>query len=677
VASVDTVGGGFELSTAPGEQRDVTTTARFADVPPAGVDDTFSRVVSLEVSAASNAQLIAGSCRIVDDSPATADAMLEVQAGRAAHATVWLGPGALCVSTTAAAQVKVTELGRVRRFATSSLRAVVPTTVLDTEAGVAWRGLPDPMQELRVSLAQLQGEGTITHRLLNVTVADDAEATLGACGAAASTVRGNGLVVVRSDSPLCVKPGAHHVTVKVVAVVAARSDAVTCSAVRAPGATCAATDLLGKLNCIPGLTAETYTSQRPRPGAEMYLLRLEQPLNHFEPDGAKFPQRMLLTVRDEQAPLVLHTTGYELFDFQSDLASNFPVNELEVEHRFYDESAPATLDYSVLTIMQSASDSHRIFEALGALFPAPWVNTGHSKGGMTALFHRRFFPCDVAGSAPYVTPVSRSKQDPRFGPWLADIGGPAYAACRGVVNDLERGVMSRKDEFAPLLRGNYTRIGSPTNALWAAMSGHALWGIFQNGYQDNLQRGCPAYEAVIGDPDFPLYVEQYAGYGEGYADESLAQAQLDPYTYQTQNELGSPGPNRAHLEEFGPIPTLPDDGSLYFNNVVVPTFEPRAMADIQQWLSSNGEHFMFLYGGFDPWTAAQVDVTGTRDALKVVVPGLHHGVGLTDLAGTEREQAYTMLEGWLGVSRNPKRKMSELRENAPLQYRDVMHRHWL
>ena len=41
----------------------------------------------------------------------------------------------------------------------------------------------------------------------------------------------------------------------------------------------------------------------------------------------------------------------------------------------------------------------RIFEALGALFPAPWVNTGHSKGGMTALFHRRYFPCDVAATA--------------------------------------------------------------------------------------------------------------------------------------------------------------------------------------------------------------------------------------------------------------------------------------
>ncbi|MFT3713040.1 MAG: S28 family serine protease [Archangium sp.] len=677
---IDTLGGGFEVSSAPEQTLEVTTASRLSDSVQAVLpDDTFFRVVTLEASAATDAQLVIGKCGAGSDVPTTADEILEVSASRKLRVVASLPPGPLCVSTNAAARLNVKELGRARRFATTSLRAVVPATVLDTRAGVAWLGVPDDGQELRVSLAQLQGEGANTHRLLSVTIDDDAEATVGACDKPLPTkLRGTGLLLLANANSLCITPGKHHVQVKEVAVVTERSDAVSCSAAtRAPAVQCAATDFLGKLNCIPGLSAESYTSQRPRPGAELYLLRLQQPVDHFKPDGAKFEQRILLTLRDPAAPVVLATTGYELFDYRSDLASNFPVNELEVEHRFFEDSTPSPVDYGMLTIMQSAADSHHIVEALGALLPGPWMSTGHSKGGMTALFHRRFYPCDVAASAPYVTPISHGKLDPRFGPWLAQLGGPRYDACRGVLKDLERGVISRRAELAPGLRGHYTMIGSQVRALWAASNGETLWGAFQYGRQDDTMRGCPAYEALIGSPDFPYLVEQYSGYGEYYADEYLTQGQLDSYSYQTQNELGSPGANRAHLEEFGPIPDLPDDAIFLFGSVPVPAFEPRAMDDIQQWLSKHGERFVFLYGEWDPWTGAQVDVTGARETVKVIIPEANHGLGLTDLSGPEREQVFTMLEGWLGVSRNPKRKVSELRANEPLEYRDVMHRHRL
>lgn len=680
VVAVDTWGGGFTVSTAATPtELDVTGARRFSEVVPPGADDTFSRLIALDVTATAGTQLFVGACGATE-TPVTTEAFLEVAPGQTARTLLWLVPGPVCFSSTSTSQVKLLELGRIKRFATSTLRAVIPVTVLDTQGEVAWRALPLADQELRVSLSGLSGQTTTTHQLFSITVADGAEFTVGVCGATPQTLRGTGTVLLRKSEALCIKPGAHHVDAKLIAVVTDRSEDVTCSAARPPAPTCAATDILGKLNCIPGLRAQPFTSQRPRPGTEMYLLRFTQPSNHFDPSGATFEQRLLLTVRDENAPLVLHTTGYELFDSQSDLASNFPVNELEVEHRFYEDSTPATVDYSLLTIMQSAADSHRIFEALGALFPAPWANTGHSKGGMTALFHRRYFPCDVAATAGYVTPISRSKQDPRFGPWLAELGGPSYATCRGVLNDLERAVMSRKAELAPTLRGTYARIGSRTNALWAAMSGSSLWGVFQYGLQEDTQRGCPAYESFLGDPDFPaLYAEQYAGYGESYSDQALERGEVDPYTYQTQVELGSPGGNRAHLEEFGPIPTLPDDGELIFNGLAVPEFEQRAMADVLSWLQTHGERFVFIYGGFDPWTAAQVDITGTRDAVKIIVPGQNHGVGLEDATGPEAEQAWTYLETWLGVSRNPKRKASELRANGngPLQYRDVMHRHRL
>lgn len=679
VATVDTVGGGFEVEPNAAVEREVTGSSRITD-PQQRPDDTFAKLVQVEATAPNATRLSVGACGPSGDAPSVTSGLLEVSPGQPASATMWLGRGDLCLAADQPVRVKVTPLGRVRRFATSSLRAVVPLTVLDTQAGVAFEGLPLSDQELRVPFTGLQGEGGATHRLLSVSLGGrDVALRAGPCSASVlPSVRGNGLVLLPAGEALCVKSSASiHVEARLIGLVTPRSEAVECTDARAPEAACSASELLGKLNCIQGMTASVFTSQRPRPGVSQYLLHFTQPVDHQAPEGATFSQRMILSVRDPQAPMVIHTTGYELFDYQSDLASNFPTNELEVEHRFFESSTPAPVDYSALTIMQSAADSHRIVEALGALFPGKWVNTGHSKGGMTALYHRRFFPCDVKGSAPYVTPLSFGKQDARFGPWLASLGGPAYASCRQVTQELEGGVMARKDDLALGLRGTYTLIGSRTNALWAAMSGSALWGMFQMGAQDDPMRGCPAYVAIGNDPDFPSYIEQYAGYAESYADESFEGQALDGYSYQTQNELGSPGGNRAHLEQYGPIPQLTDDGALLFGATPLPEFEPRAMQDIQRWLKTSGERFVFIYGGFDPWSAAQLDIEGTREAMKVMVPGQHHGVGLQDLAGTQRDEAFSLLEQWLEVGRSPKRAESELRANRPLQYRDVMHRHRL
>jgi hypothetical protein len=41
-----------------------------------------------------------------------------------------------------------------------------------------------------------------------------------------------------------------------------------------------------------------------------------------------------------------------------------------------------------------------------------WVNTGASKGGMTSVYHRRFFPNDLDANVAYVAPLSYSQEDP-------------------------------------------------------------------------------------------------------------------------------------------------------------------------------------------------------------------------------------------------------------------------
>ncbi len=685
VATVDSAGGGFAEEVEPPATVDIGATPppRLVDAPTAAADDTLARLVRLEATSEQDSLVKVGRCAPGSDAPASTEAVLALTGGRRLFTTAWLPAGPLCFSALQPARLTVTGLGRVRRFAQTSLRATQPMTVLDTARGVGgWSGRPGLGQALRVSLAGLTEREPATHRLFSVTLgADapgDATVTMGRCGAAGTELSSGALALLPREDALCVKTsGRFDVQVTLIAEVTSRSEAIGQCGPRPAAPACAATDLLGKLNCIPGVLATRHTSPRRPPGTEQLLLRVTQPVDHFRPDGATFQQRALLTVRSEEAPMVLHTTGYDLFESFSDVSAHFPTNEVELEHRFFSDSTPLPLDFSTLTIMQSAYDSHRLVELLSPLFTGPWVNTGHSKGGMTALYHRRFFPCDVVASAPYVTPLSLGKQDPRYGSWLAELGGPQHADCRQVLVDLERGVIRDRALYAPLLTGTYSRIGGREEALWASMNGQALWNIFQVGQQDNPQQGCPAYVAIKDSPNFADYVSYYASYAESYSDEQLSQwPPLSAYTYQTQNELGAPGPNRAHLAEFGPAPTFPGQDELAFGSFPLPQFEARAMPDVQRWLSQHGERFFFLYGGFDPWTGGRVDATGLEDSIAFTVPGAAHGVSIADMPEPEREQAFQRMEQWLGVKRAQGTIRSLRGDRVPL-YRDVMHRYRL
>lgn len=677
VAAVDSVGGGFDVKQEPTVTVTLVTGAtRIADAAhtPGVADDSFSRLARLELRSDAAAQVLLGRCG-PNDAPVTIDRAFNVAAGAPTTVTELLPAGELCAQSDAEVSLKLDVAGRVRRFAQTSLRPVQPLTVLDTSTGVGrWLGEPQPGQRLDFDLASLTGLDAASQVLVRVDAA--APVTFGPCASERATHAPGALVLVPSNASLCLETSTQsHARVTLLAAVTPRSeDTGVC---RAPTTlpACNETTLVGRLNCLPGVTAQQVQMTPLPQGTTQYFLRVEQPVDHFRPDSATFQQRVLLTVRDEAAPMVLMTTGYELFGYFSELTTEFDTNQLEVEHRFFNESTPQPLDYSTLTIMQSAYDSHRIVELLKPLFTAPWVSTGTSKGGMTALYHRRFFPCDVDASVPYVTPLSLGKQDARYGPWLAQLGGPMWENCRLTFEELEIGVISRRAELAPTLRGTYTRIGGAENALWAS-TGSALWGMFQSGQQADPDRGCPAWEPVRGDPQFDEIVAYYAGSGESYADEYIAQGELDAYSYQTQNELGAPGGNRAHLAQFGPVPVFPDIYELLFVDVPLPDFEARAMVDVQAWLKAHGERFLFLYGGFDPWTGGRVDIEGARDSLSYVVAGGSHGVDLVNLPTAQRDEAFSRLEAWLGVRRAPKRGKAAGGEPLPV-YRDFMHRHRL
>ena len=81
-----------------------------------------------------------------------------------------------------------------------------------------------------------------------------------------------------------------------------------------------------------------------------------------------------------------------------------------------------------------ADDEHAIVTALKQVYTGKYISTGGSKGGMTAIFYRRFFPDDVDGTVPYVAPISFEAPDPRYPPFLAAVGDAGLPADRCAIS---------------------------------------------------------------------------------------------------------------------------------------------------------------------------------------------------------------------------------------------------
>ncbi len=123
--------------------------------------------------------------------------------------------------------------------------------------------------------------------------------------------------------------------------------------------------------------------------------------------------------------MVMYTSGYYVSQnpSRSEPTQIVDGNQLSMEYRYFEPSRPAATNWpKQLTIKQAATDQHRIVQSFQRLYTANWLTTGGSKGGMTATYHRRFFPNDVQGTVPYVAPNDVRNDRDVYASFLANVG---------------------------------------------------------------------------------------------------------------------------------------------------------------------------------------------------------------------------------------------------------------
>ncbi|MGE0550420.1 MAG: S28 family serine protease [Kofleriaceae bacterium] len=393
------------------------------------------------------------------------------------------------------------------------------------------------------------------------------------------------------------------------------------------------------------------------PGYTHYVLRFTQPVDHADPSGPTFEQRVSLIHRDPEAPLVVYTTGYDdyLIDRPSELTQLLQANQISIEHRYFGESRPDNPDWSKLTIEQMASDQHVIIDGMHGVYHAAFITTGASKGGMTAVYHRRFFPDDVDATVPYVAPMSFGAPDPRYIAFLDTLGEQSCRdGVRAVATELLANrramVLSSAEAETASDDVSYTRIaiGPAVESAIASLE-WSFWQYFGAPWCDQV----PSNSAA--DADLWAFLNMVSPVSDN-SDEGIAP--YEAYYFQAYAQLGYPDSGAPYLDPY----LMYSDADYDLALPEVPIYDGGvAMHDIDDWVQNEGSELLFIYGEWDPWTGGQFELGDATDSLRLVQARGTHGARIQRLSESDRGAALDKLQAWTGVTPTT---MSERRVGA-------------
>ena len=400
------------------------------------------------------------------------------------------------------------------------------------------------------------------------------------------------------------------------------------------------TDLLSRLRALPDVQV-TEISPEHNFCERQFQIDITQPLDHDNPNGESFQQRLYLSHVDESLPVVFFPSGYwaratTLYE----LTEMMGCNQIAACHRFYDGALPDNLDWQYLTIEQAAADFHQIVQVFKQVYAGSWISTGRSKSGMSALFHKRFYPDDVDATVAYAAPLPVGNPDQRYMAWLDAQG---TSECQDRTRQFQRALLRRRAEFEPLLASYFADQGTSACCDIGIVF---EWLVTEYRYTFWQQQNpnCQAIpDTAASAPAMFGHLLQVCWHAISYSENQSITSRA--YHYQLLTEFGDIVYDNAHLLDL-----LNDkDGStiaLLAPADVDLTFDATVMPDIVTWLQTSGDCIVYIYGGMDYNTAVGIELTGEADALKVVEPNADHGVQIRDLF--DQQEVLTRLESWLG-----------------------------
>lgn len=402
--------------------------------------------------------------------------------------------------------------------------------------------------------------------------------------------------------------------------------------------------------------SELYDFLKAIPGAEVvkkdtsdfnefYILMLPQAVDHNNPAGQQFKQRIFVGFAGSERPVVMETEGYGAEWVTPNTVTEptklLKANQLYVEHRYFGQSVPSPLDWKYLTAEQDAGDYHYIRTLFGKFFTGKWIATGVSKGGQTCTEYKVYYPNDVDVTIPYVAPINLAKFDKRIDRHFTKVG---TSHDREQVRGIQDYLLKNKKRVLP---------------VWEQLSA-------KYGFKFTTVDAETAYDYSV--LEFPFSFWQYTADPKQLPDiktttpRNMAEYLMrivspfwytdaaQPYeaaNYQFYTQLGyyeyDEKPFRAYLKHKD-----------YPNSAFSPKgtemkWDPSYQQKLKKFIAAGPQHMIFIYGEADPWGATAANIKPGSGSLKMVKKGGTHGTNIQSLSPEQRAVVISTLEKWLDL----------------------------
>lgn len=407
--------------------------------------------------------------------------------------------------------------------------------------------------------------------------------------------------------------------------------------------TIAQTDLSfeAQLNQLQGIEIESIKSFDSLHTS--YKIFITQPLDHNNPTGRTFTQKLYLSHLDINKPVVFVTEGYQAKgNYQSEPARLLDANQIIVEHRFFGESIPDTLDWYKLTTFQAANDHHRIVELFKQIYKGAWLSTGISKGGQTTNYFRYYFPNDVAVSMPYVAPMNIEQEDPRINLFLRTVGTPE---CRAKLLDFQKKLLTKEAAILPLLK----RFKEQNNMVFTKSDGLVFeFAVLEVPFSfwQWAPFSCASLDEVEDTAEALFHKLLKAGIIDMFSKES--QDYFLPFLVQAYQEIGYYDYDVEDLKDQLHYVTNTSNSVFLPEGLKLPYLDHQ-MEKVQHWLANEGNNFVYIYGELDPWVSTSPNPDSRTNAYKMVLSGGSHATRLKDFTEEEQKYALDLIKKWMGM----------------------------
>ena len=378
-----------------------------------------------------------------------------------------------------------------------------------------------------------------------------------------------------------------------------------------------------------------------------YEVWFSQKLDHTDPESVRFRQKVVLGHVGFNEPVVVEIQGYGIRRTSSyELALRFQCNQLQIEHRYFERSRPKELVWPLLTTWQAATDQHEIILRIReALYPeSPFVTTGISKGGQCTLLHSALYPTDAVASVPYVAPLNFAREDERIYTFLETVGTKKQ---RKAITAFQKLCFAKRNELVPLLDA----MAEEKNWHWN-MSTDSAFTYYVLEYSFALwQWGGVNFDSIptkkSSDAAILNHVLEVSGIS--FFEESGVEA-LRPFFWAAHTEIGMYGYQtksfKKYLNTTEPYLfafTLPEGDH--------PVYDPTAVNGVQEYLDTEAENIICIYGGMDTWGATRVNLNETaasRNCQVYVLETGHHQTRIAHFPESTRQEILQKLEPLIG-----------------------------